>query len=770
MGLLQVCHLFFLCMCIFLQFDACLCAHDFVAYLNSQAMAQISESVTVLPNLCQQNLKKVVCASVYLKCLPNVNLSNVATWDFSLYPSVPIPVPFQRPCLDMCMEVATSCLGIPELSGSGLNCSGVFDYTYGAFGAPVTPLPKMFDYSNNNATTCNRIYKPVSIQTGKEPYISNGVCAGYTYELFVPPSNSPGLPFAPLGPPYLVQSSIETLLQDPPLWVTAECSVAFRKYFCGTYYNGVTTTNLGIILTENGYPAAAVSAGLDAQGLNGTAILNNPMYLPNFPERQICVDYSTKCAAFIKAVGDNNPGAVPHCDAIDPVDGYQLYPEHSTQTIANMTMAGMFLKINSSANTMAYVDVDAQVAAVTPQCPGGWSQYVEGDGSTDPAEGTACAMNCITPLFTEKERDDRHKSMFTFLLLGIVFATITFIIHFKYRDTCDEAMLLMYLVFSIIQALFDIMMYTIPEEEDRFCRNETTVISNKGSFTYCAFINLVDVYFLMGMSLIIMFEGVNFFSMKVLGHPKVDWSKKKTQMVIAATVPIIAVVATIAGGYYGYSLHGFACFYNEGSGDADMIIFFIPVFTFLVVTFVCMLTVLIRLVMVASGSSSLYDEEVYQRKIDGEVAPKEAVTHLKKLSLHFVFALFTSILGIMACIVRFRGKRQYHEMTTKFEEWAVCLFLNFDGTAASYETACPSHSDPRPSLGSLDFALAVKYAAGFFCALIFLPSTIRTFVKCVIYGESVTIDRNSSSIAPAPAGKAEPQVVAVELAKTDANL
>jgi len=53
--------------------------------------------------------------------------------------------------------------------------------------------------------------------------------------------------------------------------------------------------------------------------------------------------------------------------------------------------------------------------------------------------------------------------------------------------------------------------------------------------------------------------------------------------------------------------------------------------------------------------------------------------------------------------------------------------------------------------------MTYRLAPGFFTSIIFLPSTIRTFVMCVIYGETVSINGNGNSIAPAPAPSTLPE-------------
>ena len=67
--------------------------------------------------------------SVYLKCIPGVNITDPLTFDTELYEG--ISVPFVRPCKSMCDALTTSCKGIPEFYGNAVNCSKTFDYSGG---------------------------------------------------------------------------------------------------------------------------------------------------------------------------------------------------------------------------------------------------------------------------------------------------------------------------------------------------------------------------------------------------------------------------------------------------------------------------------------------------------------------------------------------------------------------------------------------------------------------------------------------------------------
>jgi hypothetical protein len=71
--------------------------------LNTIAKTQLADSrLAILPSTCQVALKKLVCSNIYLKCSPNVVLTDTTRftgWNFDIYADVgkAYPLPFQRP-------------------------------------------------------------------------------------------------------------------------------------------------------------------------------------------------------------------------------------------------------------------------------------------------------------------------------------------------------------------------------------------------------------------------------------------------------------------------------------------------------------------------------------------------------------------------------------------------------------------------------------------------------------------------------------------------
>ena len=336
-----------------------------IVYLDQLARNQLSDSsLSSLPTQCQLSLKKAVCSSVYLKCYPDLIEGDYRTYNYRIFSDVnrTFALPFQRPCVSVCQNANKKCLGVLNLNGKAINCSGVTDYSRGAFGALYGELsyklPYTYDFSGSTAS-CNKMSAAGSVASTSEIYLgasSNGACSGIVTDLFVPPGNliSPNL--APMQGSYVVQSIIESQLaasfnQLPP-WLSSSCHIALKKYFCGSYMLAPQAQRFGEVLIANKFSPRTIqeiSFQLNAVGVNVSAFFENTFYLPSYPSYQICADYRDHCGLFINASGV--PSLIPHCDSV--VKGIAQYPT-TTQTISVLPLsATLVVKFQTQPNNMS---------------------------------------------------------------------------------------------------------------------------------------------------------------------------------------------------------------------------------------------------------------------------------------------------------------------------------------------------------------------------------------------------------------------------------
>jgi hypothetical protein len=94
----------------------------------------IHMNVSWYVNIGKASIKKAVCSSIYLKCPSRYfNISSNVTWNYSIFSDINVhfPIPFQRPCVNICHNTNNDCLGMLNLFGLGLNCSERKDYSGG---------------------------------------------------------------------------------------------------------------------------------------------------------------------------------------------------------------------------------------------------------------------------------------------------------------------------------------------------------------------------------------------------------------------------------------------------------------------------------------------------------------------------------------------------------------------------------------------------------------------------------------------------------------
>jgi len=197
---------------------------------------------------------------------------------------------------------------------------GSLSELYAAF--PTLPLPFQYD-SSNDIHKCNAMEADVLIAGAKEPYLKandpSGACYGITTELFVPPANSLSSAFAPMQGPYVVQSILENQLlssfKSLPVFLSSECHLAIRKYFCSSYMLSPSEQNIAKAF-ESSVTDALLSLLLASGELN-PALLTYSFYLPSYPHQFVCQEYASACADFIAL--SNTPQLIARCDAV--IDG-----------------------------------------------------------------------------------------------------------------------------------------------------------------------------------------------------------------------------------------------------------------------------------------------------------------------------------------------------------------------------------------------------------------------------------------------------------------
>lgn len=365
-------------------------------FLEKTARSLLNNTgILILPNSCQVALKKQVCSNVYLKCQPGIDLTDLTTYNYKIFSdfNLNVPLPFQRPCKSLCVNTNTECLGLLGLLGMSNDCSATYDYSHG-----VVPLkPYQYD-STNNSAQCNVMTKTFSIGASAEPYImgSTGACYGIVDQVYIPPSNKVSPNFAPLLPPYAIQSAIDgKLLQNfnaLPKFVSETCHLNMRKYFCRSYLIKPTSVSYGVALTAAG--ATPYLPAFQAAGVNVAKVVQESVVIPSYPHQDICTAYEDTCGGFIELA--ESPALVPNCSAISQATGIAV------KTFPTAVQTILVLPITLSPSNVLYVPftsspdtVSSASETYTTTCPDGFVVPEDPDDSrVNWVTGTGCASAC----------------------------------------------------------------------------------------------------------------------------------------------------------------------------------------------------------------------------------------------------------------------------------------------------------------------------------------------------------------------------------------
>lgn len=731
------------------------CSSISVAYLNAMAIASIPAASASLPTACQIDLKELVCSSVYLQCKPGVDLANYATWNFGLY-GVSHPVPFIRPCKSQCTALQSSCLGIPEVMGTAANCSAVFDYTFG-----TANLTNPLQYDPANDATCTTVTTPPAVAFGgaSEGYRAYaggapGVCSTYVpsmQKIFIPPSQSPQIGLAPMTRAYAVQIGIETqlagILSTLPVWVSPSCHNALSKYICMQGFLDAEMKNITQVLTDNGVSSAmqaGIKAQLDAVIGNSAPMLGSPFYVPKYPAREVCTSYATECAGLIAAVAATMPDMVPHCDMDVPgYPGVKFWQDTEIATVATLPMGalGTYNVISTRNNP------PGEETTFETDCPPGFTAPTEIDDRTTMIPATNCAINCISPLFSLDEWDRFWQILRRASVAGVTLNVISLSVHLFLGDFKEEALVIAFILFAMLESVWGIAMFSI-EPEERLCYDATRVLDARDGGTMCAMQSVVQVYSVIGMTLCLAFEAVNWCVLddnrgfgddpvKVEGSS--SWTIRWRQLLAAVTLPIIPVIILLALGLQGYARNTMICFFNWRTGDQDLGVFFVWFFI---------------LVMIALFCSFL----TIKQELSGKYHTKGKLG----VSLHIIFVLFFSIVWGLASISRFNNDKPMRDLQHHGVVWATCVFQNYDGTD-SYVAICGESPNGRPSKAAVEYATVTLFVASLFVSVIVFPSTVALLYNRVT-GQTA---KDTGKVTPVPTTTKVP--VTVEFVKTEAN-
>ena len=649
-----------------------------LSVLNAIAINRTSALMSMLPIACQVDIKKLICANVYLRCPVNISLTNTSTWNFNIYPTVPYPVPFQRPCVNICTNATASCLGLPNLLGFGsaLNCSSLTDYSMGHLPSPQK-YATTYDF-NNNPTVCNDMASgQFAVASSAERYLGasnpSAACYGITSELYIPPANAVDPSLAPMLPPYVLQTLIEAKLVASfsalPMVLSAECHSALRTYFCSSYMLRPAKLLLGAVVAANlaaaGVPAQNQPSLLNSLGIPPAVlagILNYSLTLYSYPIDTVCLDYADYCGAFIQIA--NISSLQPRCLARDRY-GASIFPSGS-ETILELNVNGLgLIRVNTSANSANNTN-DSNYKTI---CPTG---YVVPDDPGDPRvdwiPGSGCAVSCQAPVWTPAEWTSFYITClivpWVAFISGIAWIISTFWGSNKLQS---EFPLLLYAITSLVLSCYFGIMHA-NSFQTQFCKSNAVNYSHDDGFSWCSMQSVMLWYFGLAVALSCDCIALDQFR-KVVLNVSAFPNSHIIQSIIVFGLPWISIIWVLVHQDYGYQRPTNLCL---GAGDSDYSYFWKPFEA---------LTALDGVVILMVLAYAVY---------------KRAYVDLTPIFLLLI--LFPVQVTII--LSRYTITNSHDRSLASFTDFTKCVFQHFDGTDSSWQVPCGLHPSYRTSFAN----------------------------------------------------------------------
>lgn len=268
------------------------------------------------------------------------------------------------------------------MSYQGSSCAGILE----AFGVPpgcrsndtTNSYPK---YSSDTAT-CNSLASTAGKQlvAGKtEPYVGT-MCTGVTLDLLVPSTATidplGAYNLAPMLPPFVAQAYTEAYLAGVfsavPLVFTRECLTDLRKLFCPLKF-------------------------LKAQPLSDVAAYFGTVYMPSFPNQQLCLTFQSSCAYLITKVPAFNLACTSMTTVVSGANPH-VFP-NATQVVAIV----LGHPLSTSPNML---DDGGLMSGyhIEPECPYALAVPVNPKmpQTVFLSPNFACALQCPLRLFTDE--------------------------------------------------------------------------------------------------------------------------------------------------------------------------------------------------------------------------------------------------------------------------------------------------------------------------------------------------------------------------------
>lgn len=432
-----------------------------------------------------------VCAKIYLRCVPDVALSDPTTYSTQVYQDLgqSFALPFQIPCKSVCDSMLVASPNLVKLL-FGLNagtCTGTYDYSYGAITA-VTPT--RFDSTN----TAGQCFTTTTLTVGGpvEKY-RGSFCKGLVDDIFIPPGNVLLPILASLQEPGTVQGLIEyglsSRIKFPP-FLTPECRLGLRQFVCYQGFINPQPINIRHALIYSNLGGVANFLG----GIYPDVTATN-LTVPSYAHKSYCLNYKQACAQLI-ALSSTLPS---DCDILSatstPALPVHVFPDQE-QVVTAITASFGVVKFASTPTTDAYYNA-TEYGDYEPKCPNGFvvPEHPD-DENVQWVDGTACASACRSRVWEDHEWRAYDKFAAAFPAAGAIFSFVTLFYLIITREVHNYYLAFIYTLINLTASLKSIQFYRSGDIDERMCYdnainqqqdygNDSECVGQGATLTYC---------------------------------------------------------------------------------------------------------------------------------------------------------------------------------------------------------------------------------------------------------------------------------------------
>jgi len=770
-------------------------ASSTIDMLNHQAITLSNNTLlTLLPISCQEQYKRLICASVYKECNPSANLKDTSTWTYTTQIITntgeveTAPIFYKQPCMTLCKLTfdasSSQCgkvinqlqLNMSEYNNNYnsyiYNCSSEYRVdttTNGDDGNSVSIINTnyldqnyAFYNSTSNAMHSNDLDIPVAIvATAAEDYkgkicqnlfdypsfktisyasisSTSGILDSSIYEtigtngnsyspsnnVYIPPSSfirngtKSQLPFpftqisndklimttkfAPLLPPYYVQTylenSLEEFIENFPPFLTLQCQESLRMLLCSATFmqpikfqsnsNSLPNISLPVVPDINlcTYVSQSCSSAYHA-GWNSTYTTFNTI-LQQVISKQ-CSNIKVK-----------SPYQIPTENGVLLMEQYfdineqQNQPIKTSQTILSVqTRDYGVVNFNTSSNQM---NVSSLSSLLSPSlgvsqftttygvtysisCPEGFMYGTEVDinAPTDRNQmvgGTGCVNDCQVPIYTRQEFNATNITLQVFVMISLIGSLVIAITFFVFRRKKRQPHVICIAVSSALFSIIQIpTLYVVPYPE-RYCLGNGTPISQSNGWSACLFQAIFMQYFGLTTVLFWLIIACDLY-LKIVWRYRDLSTYDRASIFLGWFLPIIPVIIIAANkDVFGYASPLPWCYMGSWVHNYyDYYFFFIPILMVSVVGTFFTFRVIYEIYKVNGGTST----ETSAHKTNHFLTTSSLKKLIQRSKNVLLFVIFFLLVVYTLFSLRFIQFWYGQDIIDAAYEWQECVFSNF---------------------------------------------------------------------------------------------